>query len=128
MAGMEGQMGGKTGRQKPGNSGRSPAQLLDEAIDLLLDLMQDGKQRLEQAGSTTEWVKLAGALGQIETRLAQLLGVQSKFSGGKSDFEQALLQAIREWQERKDPVVASGKTAEQLEADRLARLTREGQG
>jgi hypothetical protein len=102
--------------------------MLDEAIDLLLELIQDGRQRLEQASSTTEWVKLAGALGQIETRLAQLLGVQSKFSGGKSDFEQALLQAIREWQERKAPVVASGKTAEQLEAERQARLTREGQG
>jgi hypothetical protein len=126
--GMKGQMDGKTGRQRPGNSGRSPAKMLDEAIDLLLELIQDGRQRLEQASSTTEWVKLAGALGQIETRLAQLLGVQSKFSGGKSDFEQALLQAIREWQERKAPVVASGKTAEQLEAERQARLTREGQG
>ena len=110
-----------------GQRGRkSPAKLLQDAIDLLLEMIEDGRQRLEQAGSTSEWVKLAGALGQAETRLAQLLATQAKLGGQASEFEQAFLQAIQEWHESNTPVVASGKTAGQLDAERLA--TTVGQG
>jgi hypothetical protein len=89
------------GRKAPASRERRPAEILDQAIDLLLEMIEDGRQRLDEAGSISEWVKLAGALGQAETRLAQLLGMQAKTGGEKSDFEQALMQAIREWHERK---------------------------
>jgi predicted RNase H-like HicB family nuclease len=90
-------------RKKTSPPRRSPDSLLDEAIELVLEMIQDGKQRLEEAGSTAEWVKLAGALGQAEARLAQLLAAQAKFGEGISEFEQALMQAIREWHERNTP-------------------------
>jgi hypothetical protein len=109
------------GEQGTMQTGReTPARLLQEAIDLLRELIQDGRQRLDEATSTTEWVKLAGALGQAETRLAQLLAAQAKLGGEVSDFEAAFLQAIQAWHDRKSPVVASGKTAEQLEAQNQA--------
>jgi hypothetical protein len=65
------------GRKAPASRERRPAEILDQAIDLLLEMIEDGRQRLDEAGSISEWVKLAGALGQAETRLAQLLGMQS---------------------------------------------------
>lgn len=99
------------------SSRRSPARMLDEAIELLLELIQDGRQRLDEAGSTAEWVRLAGALGLAETRLAQMLGAQARMGAEKSDFEQALLNAIREWHARSSPVVASGRTVTELEAE-----------
>lgn len=99
------------------SSRRSPARMLDEAIELLLELIQDGRQRLDEASTTTEWVRLAGALGLAETRLAQMLGTQARMGTEKPDFEQALLNAIREWHARSSPVVASGRTAAELEAE-----------
>ena len=114
---MTEQTGEKGRRKSSGRSRRSPARMLDEAIELLLELIQDGRQRLDEAGSTTEWVRLAGALGLAETRLAQMLGTQARMGAEKSDFEQALLNAIREWHARSSPVVASGRTAAELEAE-----------
>ena len=114
---MTEQTGEKGRRKSSGRSRRSPARMLDEAIDLLLELIQDGRQRLDEAGSTTEWVRLAGALGLAETRLAQMLGTQARMGAEKSDFEQALLNAIREWHARSSPVVASGRTVAELEAE-----------
>jgi hypothetical protein len=109
-----------------GRGGKLPAKLLGEAVDLLLEMIEDGRQRLEQAGSTSEWVKLAGALGQAETRLAQLLAAQAKLGGQASEFEQAFMRAIREWHESNTPVVASGKTAAQLAAQRLEKSAGRG--
>lgn len=109
-----------------GRGRKSPAKLLGEAVDLLLEMIEDGRQRLEQAGSTSEWVKLAGALGQAETRLAQLLATQAKLGGPASEFEQALMQAIREWHESNARVVASGKTTAELAAERLEKSAGRG--
>ncbi|MFO7625417.1 MAG: hypothetical protein R6V73_13810 [Anaerolineales bacterium] len=85
----------------------APARLLEQAIDLFLEVIEDGKQRLDEASSTTEWVKLAGALGQAQTRMAQLVSLKAKSGGEASEIELALMQAIREWHGRNSPNCAA---------------------
>jgi hypothetical protein len=94
---------------------QTPAEILDEAIDLLLDIIEDGRQRLEEAASTAEWVKLAGAVGQAETRLAQLLGTQKKIGWDASQIDEALMQAIREWHEGRTTSTTASAGTERID-------------